>query len=83
VIKQKLIRAIYGKFQFQKIIWYLLIFSKITFKKFFFQNFKKNKPFADLFKYLAVERYLIPLGLYRLAGAVDNHHPYIYTNPPG
>lgn len=43
---------------------------------------KKNKTFGELFKYLAVERYLIPLGLYRLAGAVDNHHPYIYTNPP-
>lgn len=25
---------------------------------------------------------MIALGLYRLPGAQDNKHPYIYTNPP-
>lgn len=40
-----------------------------------------NKTFGDLFNYLALERNLIPLGLYRLPGAVDNKNPYVYTNP--
>jgi hypothetical protein len=31
-----------------------------------------NKTFGDLFNYLSTERHLIPLGLYRLAGALDN-----------
>jgi acetyl-CoA C-acetyltransferase/potassium large conductance calcium-activated channel subfamily M alpha protein 1 len=44
-----------------------------------------------LFNYLSYERNLIPLALYRLwncklkcslPGAVDNKHPYVYTNPP-
>jgi hypothetical protein len=41
-----------------------------------------NKNFGDLFNYLSIERNLIPLALYRLPGAVDNKHPYVYTNPP-
>lgn len=41
-----------------------------------------NKTFGELFNYLSIERHLIPLGLYRLAKAVDNKHPYVYTNPP-
>ncbi|CAD8072511.1 unnamed protein product [Paramecium primaurelia] len=41
-----------------------------------------NKTFGELFNYLSTERHLIPLGLYRMAGAVDNKHPYVYTNPP-
>jgi hypothetical protein len=41
-----------------------------------------NKTFAELFNYLSLERNLIPLALYRLPGAVDNKHPYVYTNPP-
>jgi hypothetical protein len=40
-----------------------------------------NKTFGELFNYLCVERHLIPLGLYRLTGALDNNHPYCYTNP--
>ena len=24
---------------------------------------------------------MLPLGLYRLAGATDNDYPYVYTNP--
>ena len=42
---------------------------------------KKNKTFGELFNYLCLERHLIPLGLYRLPGALDNHHAYCYTNP--
>ncbi|CAD8213071.1 unnamed protein product [Paramecium octaurelia] len=41
-----------------------------------------NKTFGELFNYLSIERHLIPLGLYRLAKALDNKHPYVYTNPP-
>ena len=41
-----------------------------------------NKNFGELFNYLSLERNLIPLALYRLPGAVDNKHPYVYTNPP-
>lgn len=40
-----------------------------------------NLNFIDLFWYLATERNLIPLGLYRLKGAKDNEHPYVFTNP--
>jgi len=40
-----------------------------------------NKTFGELFNYLTVERELLPLGLYRLPGATDNQHPYVYTNP--
>lgn len=40
-----------------------------------------NKSFGELFNYLAFERELIALGLYRLPGATDNKHPYVYTNP--
>jgi len=40
-----------------------------------------NKTFGDLFNYLSNERHLIPLGLYRLPGALDNQMPYVYTNP--
>lgn len=54
----------------------------------------QNKTFGDLFNYLAAERELIPLGLYRymsqfvsliffrLPGSTDNKYPYVYTNPP-
>ena len=28
-----------------------------------------------------MERDIIPLGLYRLPGASDNNHPYVFTNP--
>eukprot|EP01017_Pseudomicrothorax_dubius_P031111 TRINITY_DN3940_c0_g1_i2.p1 TRINITY_DN3940_c0_g1~~TRINITY_DN3940_c0_g1_i2.p1 ORF type:complete len:276 (-),score=25.33 TRINITY_DN3940_c0_g1_i2:113-940(-) len=41
-----------------------------------------SKTFGDLFNYLTVERNLIPLAIYRLPGAQDNRHPYVYTNPP-
>ena len=34
-----------------------------------------------MFNYLSTERYLIPLGLYRLTGALDNEHAYVFTNP--
>lgn len=30
---------------------------------------------------MAVDRELIPFGLYRLPGARDNKSPYVYTNP--
>jgi hypothetical protein len=40
-----------------------------------------NKTFGELFNYLANERNLIPLAIYRLAGASDNIYPYVYTNP--
>jgi len=40
-----------------------------------------NKTFGELFDYLAVDRELIPFGLYRLPGATDNKSPYVYTNP--
>ena len=39
----------------------------------------KNKTFGELFNYLSTERYLIPLGLYRLTGALDNEHAYVFT----
>lgn len=41
-----------------------------------------NKTFGDLFAYLSSERHLVPLGLYRHSGALDNKHAYVYTNPP-
>ncbi len=41
-----------------------------------------NKTFGELFNYLCVERHLIAIGLYRLSRALDNDHPYCYTNPP-
>jgi len=41
-----------------------------------------NKTFGELFNYLAAERELIPLGLYRLPNSTDNKYPYVYTNPP-
>jgi hypothetical protein len=40
-----------------------------------------NKTFKDLFTELAETENLIALGLYRLPGARDNDHPYVYTNP--
>jgi len=40
-----------------------------------------NKTFSELFCELAEQEYLIALGLYRLPGARDNDHPYVYTNP--
>ena len=39
------------------------------------------RTFGELFDYLVEERNLIPLGLYRLPGATDNIHPYVFTNP--
>jgi hypothetical protein len=42
----------------------------------------QNKTFGELFYYLATQRSLIALGLYRLPGATDNERPYVYTNPP-
>lgn len=39
-----------------------------------------NKPFEKLFKFL-LEKGLVTLGLYRMAGASDNHYSYVYTNP--
>jgi len=43
-----------------------------------------NKTFSELFCELAEKDHLIALGLYRLPGAKDNDHPYVYTNPqPG
>lgn len=39
-----------------------------------------NKPFEKLFKFL-LEKGLVTLGLYRLAGASDNYYSYVYTNP--
>ena len=42
----------------------------------------QNKTFGELFNYLCIQRALIPLGLYRLAGATDNERPYVVTNPP-
>jgi hypothetical protein len=40
-----------------------------------------SKTFVELFTQLAEEENLITLGLYRLPGANDNDHPYVYTNP--
>jgi hypothetical protein len=40
-----------------------------------------NKTFSELFTELAEKENLIALGLYRLPGARDNDHPYVYTNP--
>lgn len=40
-----------------------------------------NFTFQDLFTELAEKDNLIALGLYRLPGARDNDHPYVYTNP--
>lgn len=34
-----------------------------------------------MFLYLAQERNLLCLGLYRLENSSDNKHPYVYTNP--
>lgn len=31
---------------------------------------------------MALERNLIPLGLYRLPGSLDNSFAYTFTNPP-
>lgn len=39
-----------------------------------------NKTFDKLFKFL-LEKGLITLGLYRMAGATDNTYNYVYTNP--
>jgi len=41
-----------------------------------------NKTFGELFNYLAAQRELIPMGLYRLPGSTDNKYPYVFTNPP-
>ena len=41
-----------------------------------------NKTFNDLFLFL-LDRNLVALGLYRLAGASDNKSPYVFTNPNG
>lgn len=35
-----------------------------------------------MFNYLALQRNLIPLGLYRLPGSLDNTFAYTFTNPP-
>lgn len=40
-----------------------------------------NKTFRDMYTELAEEENLIALALYRLPGARDNDHPYVYTNP--
>lgn len=40
-----------------------------------------NKTFLELFTELAENYNCIALGLYRLPGAKDNDHPYVYTNP--
>jgi hypothetical protein len=40
-----------------------------------------NRSFKDMFCELAESENLIALGLYRLPGARDNDHPYVYTNP--
>ncbi len=40
-----------------------------------------NKTFGQLFLYLLADKNMICLGLYRLSGALDNSHPYCYTNP--
>ena len=39
-----------------------------------------NKTFLELYKEFC-DKSIIPLGLYRLPGARDNSHPYIYTKP--
>lgn len=39
-----------------------------------------NQTYEKLFQYL-LEKNMISLGLYRLAGATDNRQPYCYTNP--
>ncbi len=40
-----------------------------------------NKTFLELFMELAENHNCIALGIYRLPGAKDNDHPYVYTNP--
>ncbi|EGR28582.1 hypothetical protein IMG5_172560 [Ichthyophthirius multifiliis] len=40
-----------------------------------------NKTFGQLFHYLATEKCLVAIGLYRLAGSLDNSFAYTYTNP--
>ncbi len=40
-----------------------------------------NKTFLELFTELAENHNCIALGIYRLPGAKDNDHPYVYTNP--
>ena len=40
-----------------------------------------NKTFLELFTELAENYNCIALGIYRLSGAKDNDHPYVYTNP--
>ena len=42
--------------------------------------FLQNKTFEHLFLHL-LDKKLITLGLYRLKGAVDNDHAFVYTNP--
>ena len=39
-----------------------------------------NKTFLELYVEFC-DKNIIPLGLYRLPGARDNNHPYIYTKP--
>ena len=39
-----------------------------------------NKTFLELYMEFC-DKNIIPLGLYRLPGARDNNHPYIYTKP--
>ena len=39
-----------------------------------------SKNYDKLFKFL-LQRDLLALGLYRLAGASDNKYPYVCTNP--
>jgi hypothetical protein len=40
-----------------------------------------NRTFKEMFTELAEQESLIALALYRLPGARDNDHPYVYTNP--
>ena len=39
-----------------------------------------NKTFLELYMEFC-DKNIVPLGLYRLPGARDNNHPYIYTKP--
>lgn len=40
-----------------------------------------NETFGNLFSYLALEKKMIPLALYRQSGATDNRESYVLTNP--
>jgi hypothetical protein len=39
-----------------------------------------GKTYDKLFKHL-LDKGLVTLGLYRMAGAQDNFYPYVYSNP--